>query len=124
MIFTGKLVRVIDGDTYVFVSDVTHMDPERPTWIVQVRCAHFDAPERREAGFEAAKTRLAELLSGSFQITTLGRDNWKRLVAETTLEDHRLLSGVMIEEHHAGPVSLRQQLAREPARVSSLGVGA
>jgi endonuclease YncB( thermonuclease family) len=84
MVLDGKLLRVVDGDTYDVEVDVSHLNPEQPVWRGRIRCAYYNAPERKAVGGPEATAALMELLTQApLRIETKGRDDWKRVVAET-----------------------------------------
>jgi len=85
----GKVISIIDGDTYevMFQGDST----------MRVRMEGIDAPERGMPFYKRAKTYLSELCFGKkvcLKIT--GRDSNDRFLAYTYLEDGKELSEEMI----------------------------
>ena len=87
---SGKVISIIDGDTY----DVLLNGNET----FRVRMEGIDAPERGMPFYRISKNYLAELCSEKYvtlQIT--GKDRYKRLLAFSYLEDGTELSHKMIE---------------------------
>jgi endonuclease YncB( thermonuclease family) len=72
---TGKVVRVIDGDSLVFQSDRN----EKP---LEVRLKDIDAPEGCQAGGEEARDFLQSYVHDkTVQLDTRGRDHYGRTLA-------------------------------------------
>ena len=87
---SGKIIKIIDGDTY----DILLNGNET----ARVRMEGIDAPERGMPFYRVSKNYLAELCFKKYvtlQIT--GKDRYKRLLALSFLEDGTELSHLMIE---------------------------
>jgi endonuclease YncB( thermonuclease family) len=113
MIFSGHLLKPVDGDTYDFVCDVSHMDPERPIWKPRIRCAKINTPEHGQPGWLDAKTALiAHLTDKQLRIETFGRDSFKRLLAETWVEgEEESFSAWMLSQGWAAYHAIHLQLS-------------
>ena len=87
---SGKIIKIIDGDTY----DILLNGKET----VRVRMEGIDAPERGMPFYRVSKNYLAELCSEKYvTLKITGKDSYKRLLAFSYLEDGRELSHKMIE---------------------------
>jgi endonuclease YncB( thermonuclease family) len=85
--FTGRVSRVVDGDTFYLEGLAT-----------RIRLWGVDAPERDEEGFDAATTTLAELVAGkTLSCEHVDTDKYKRIVARCYFPDGGDLSAAMIE---------------------------
>ena len=70
-----KVIKVIDGDT--FVTD-KRKNP--------VRLANVDTPEKRQPGYQEAKKELQNLiLNEEVSIDTIARDKYRRAVAKVKI---------------------------------------
>ncbi len=94
---TFKVVRVIDGDTFVIEYD------GEPT---SVRIHGIDAPERGEPGADAAAAVLRELVAGQTVLLEFPadskRDNFGRLLARVTV-DGQDVGAALLERGVAEP---------------------
>lgn len=83
----SRVARVVDGDSLYLLS-------HRP----QIRLWGVDAPERREAGFQAATDHLTKIALGQdlkcYKIVT---DKYRRTVARCYLADGREINRMMID---------------------------
>jgi micrococcal nuclease len=87
---TGKVIGIIDGDTYDLLT------PEKKT--VRIRTAAIDAPERGMPFYKVSKQYLAKLCFG--KTVTLKEDaidRYGRIVAFTYLPDSREVSAEMLK---------------------------
>ena len=86
--FTGKVVRVLDGDTLEALKDGA---------AVRVRLYGIDAPEKGQAFGKRAKQYAAELVFGkTVKVREKDRDRYGRTVGEVFLEDGRNLSRELV----------------------------
>lgn len=70
----GKVIRIIDGDTFVMVTDNNDC--------IHVRMASIDAPELSQAFGMNCKLALAGYINGQeISLTTNGKDQYKRTIA-------------------------------------------
>ena len=86
---SGKVISIIDGDTYDILLDRNET--------ARVRMEGIDAPERGMPFYKVSKNYLAELCFNKYvtlQIT--GKDSYNRLLAFSFLEDRTELSHLMI----------------------------
>ncbi len=75
MLRKEKVIKIIDGDTF--------MTDKRKN---PIRLANIDTPEKRQPGYEDAKHRLQNLISGQeVSIDTVARDKYGRSVANVKL---------------------------------------
>jgi micrococcal nuclease len=73
-ILTGKVIRVIDGDTLELLVERSP---------VRVRLNHIDAPEQGQAFGQQARQKLAGLCAGVIaQVWVQGRDRYGRTIGE------------------------------------------
>ncbi|MBA3325450.1 MAG: thermonuclease family protein [Rhodobacteraceae bacterium] len=103
--FSGRVTRVVDGDTF---------------WIsskdVRIRVWGLDAPERNDGGGPAATAALSRLISGQ-TLTCRQRDidRYGRIVGQCFLPDGRDITAVMIESGTAHLETAVRKSAREAA---------
>ncbi len=89
-IVSGKVIAIIDGDTY----DILLQDNKT----VRVRMEGIDAPERGMPYYQKSKKYLSDLCYGKhIKIKITGVDDYKRILAYSYLEDGRELSQEMIK---------------------------
>jgi micrococcal nuclease len=87
---SGKVVSVIDGDTYDILIEGHNT--------IRVRMEGIDAPEKGMPYYRAAKAYLGKLcFKKNVRLETTGRDNHERLLAFSYLEDGTELSHQMIK---------------------------
>jgi endonuclease YncB( thermonuclease family) len=77
--FTGKVVKVTDGDTvHVLLDRETH----------KIRLLHIDAPESKQAFGTKAKQALSERVFGKeVKVVWKSRDRYKRILGDIYLGD-------------------------------------
>lgn len=91
---TGKVVSVIDGDTYDLLV--------RGNGTIRVRMQGIDAPEREMPYYRASKNHLSGLCFGkNVTLEVTGRDSGGRILGFTYLEDDRELCQEMIRAGYA-----------------------
>ena len=103
-VYNVVLDRVVDGDTI----DV-HFDLGFGVWLrkQRVRLAGIDTPESRTRNLAEkalglkAKERLKELCVGTFQVKSLGKGKYGRVLGIPYDEEGRDICKVLIEEGHA-----------------------
>ncbi len=91
---SGKVISIIDGDTY----DVLIQDNKT----IRVRMEGIDAPEKGMPFYQKSKKYLSDLCFGKqikFKVT--GVDNHERILAYSFLEDGKELSQEMIKAGYA-----------------------
>ena len=89
-VITGKVVRVVDGDTFD-VLDSNFI-------AIRIRMNGIDAPEKKQAFGEASRKKLASLCAGKLvRIVKYSTDRNKRWIADSYV-DGISLSHRMIEE--------------------------
>lgn len=120
----GKCIRVVDGDTYIFVT--TSKDT------LKIRDAYMNTPESKNSAcseqqpYSTESTEKAKeyLLDKDFKIRILGTDVYGRKIAYAVLNDNILYHKVMIREGYAW--SFRQSGAnyrlQKEAKANSLGL--
>ncbi len=87
---TGKVIHIIDGDTY----DILTEDKQT----IRIRMEGIDAPERGMAFYRVSKNYLGELCMGKIlKIVQTDTDQYNRLVAWSYLPDGRELGHEMIK---------------------------
>lgn len=87
--FYGKVIKVIDGDTYDLLVDTTTM---------RIRMDGIDAPERGMPFYKVAKEYLGDLCVGqNIKIITTKKDRYKRFIANSYLENGSSLSLLMVK---------------------------
>ncbi len=92
--FTGKVVRVIDGDT-VIVAD----DSRKLKW--KVRFAEIDAPEKAQAfGARAAEALSEKILGKAVMVEFEKTDRYGRIIGTVYLDD-RNINQAMIRDGFA-----------------------
>jgi len=88
-IVSGKVIAIIDGDTY----DI--LIPGNKT--IRVRMEGIDAPEKGMPFYQKSKKHLSDLcFHKQVKIKITGVDNYKRFLAYSYLEDGKELSHEMI----------------------------
>ncbi|MES2775330.1 MAG: thermonuclease family protein [Bacteroidota bacterium] len=92
--FSGKVIKIVDGDTYDILFD--NQSTQR------IRMEGIDAPERGMAFYRVAKDYLGELCFGqTVWIKQTNTDRYGRMVAKTYLADGMELGLLMIEAGYA-----------------------
>ena len=87
---SGKVIAIIDGDTY----DVLIHDNKT----IRIRMEGIDAPERGMPFFRKSKDYLAKLcFNKNIHIKITGKDRYNRYLAYTFLNDTTELSSEMIK---------------------------
>lgn len=87
---SGKVIKVIDGDTY----DLLTNDNQT----LRIRMEGIDAPERGMPYYKVSKNYLAELCAGKqVRFLSSGQDQYNRYLGFTYLEDGRELCYEMIK---------------------------
>lgn len=88
-IVSGKVIAIIDGDTY----DALIQGNET----IRVRMEGIDAPEKGMPFYQKSKKHLSDLcFHKQVKIKITGVDNYKRFLAYSYLEDGRELSHVYL----------------------------
>lgn len=91
---SGKVISIIDGDTYdaLLLSNKT----------IRVRMEGIDAPEKGMPFYQKSKKYLSSLcFNKQVKIKITGTDNYDRFLAYTYIEDEKELSKEMIKEGYA-----------------------
>lgn len=90
-IVTGKVISIIDGDTYDILL--------RGNKSVRIRMEGIDAPEKGMPFYQKSKKHLSDLCIGKqVKINITGVDNLNRYLAYSYLEDGKELGREMIKE--------------------------
>ncbi len=80
---TGKVVKIIDGDTFDLLTD----DAAK----IRVRLNGIDCPERKQAYYQVCKDALSQYIFGkNIILVTHGRDRWKRIIADVYVYDESI----------------------------------
>jgi micrococcal nuclease len=108
--FTGKVVRVMDGDTLeVLTQDMTP---------IRVRLSGIDCPEKGQAFGQRAKQAASDLAFGkTVEVRDKGRDRYGRTAGEVILEDGRSLNRELVR---AGLAWWYRQYAKKDADLARL----
>jgi endonuclease YncB( thermonuclease family) len=108
--FTGKVVRVMDGDTLeVLTQDMTP---------IRVRLSGIDCPEKGQAFGQRAKQAASDLAFGkTVEVRDTGRDRYGRTVGEVMLQDGRSLNRELVR---AGLAWWYRQYAKKDADLARL----
>ena len=115
----GVVVRVSDGDTLWVAPDGARRKP------VKVRLAGIDAPERCQAGGEAARGALAaHVLQRRVELQVYARDEFGRLVARIVVDGADVNAWIVARghawspgfNHRPGPYAREEQEARAAKR--------
>lgn len=114
---SGRVVKVVDGDTYDILLDGVQS---------RIRMDAIDAPERGQDFGTAAKNHLGRLCDGQIiRLNIKSRDRYGRIVAQSFLPDGRELGAEMIRagmawhytKYSSDPrLSTLEQQAREARR--------
>lgn len=104
---TGKIIKIVDGDTYdILLNDQTTK---------RVRMEGIDAPEKGMRFYKAAKDYLGKLCFGNVvRVEQTNKDRYGRIVAKTFITDNQELGLLMVEAGlawHFKEYSSDQQLA-------------
>lgn len=92
--FNGKVIKIVDGDTY----DV--LTPELKT--IRIRMNGIDAPEKKQAFGSRSKDHLAALCFGkTIRVVPISYDRNKRLIADSFTDSGLNLSREMIRSGYA-----------------------
>jgi endonuclease YncB( thermonuclease family) len=76
----GKVVRIIDGDTF----DLLTQDSVK----YRIRLNGIDCPERKQDYYQVCKDALSRyIFSKNVVLTTHGTDRWKRIIADVYVND-------------------------------------
>lgn len=86
----GKVVRIIDGDTFKFLKpDSTQ---------IKVRLAHIDCPENKQPFSKKAKTFTSNAIFGkTVTLEVLKKDRYQRYIANVIYDDALNLSHELIK---------------------------
>jgi endonuclease YncB( thermonuclease family) len=88
--FTGKVVRVLDGDT---IGILHNQHPEH------IRLNGIDCPEKGQAYGTRAKQATSELVFGKeVTLHTFGKDKYGRTIADVILPDETNVNYTLVEE--------------------------
>ena len=88
--FSGKVVRIVDGDTFEVLDSVNRVS--------KIRMNGIDAPEKKQAFGTRSRETLASLCFGRrIRVRVYSKDRNGRLIADTYL-DNRSLSLIMVSE--------------------------
>ena len=93
-IFTGKVIKIVDGDTYDILlnNNITK----------RIRMEGIDAPERGMAFYKSAKDYLGALCFGQvLRVEQTSNDRYGRTVAKSFLSNGHELSLQMVEAGYA-----------------------
>lgn len=76
----GKVVRIIDGDTF----DLLTQDSVKH----RIRLNGIDCPERKQDYYQVCKDALSRyIFSKNVELITHGTDKWKRIIADVYVND-------------------------------------
>jgi micrococcal nuclease len=89
-VFYGKVIGIVDGDTYDLLIDGNQT--------IRVRMEGIDAPEKGMPFYKVSKNYLGQLcFSKHVKLKKTGSDNHKRILGYTYLEDGTELGHEMIK---------------------------
>lgn len=72
---TGKVVKIVDGDTFDLLT--------KDTVKIRIRLNGIDCPERKQDYFQVCKDALGEYIFGkNVTLITHGKDRWRRVIAD------------------------------------------
>ena len=92
-LLTGRVVRILDGDTFEL------LDPQRVVW--RIRLMHIDAPEKKQAFGAEAKQFLADFIFNSeVRVEYSSRDRNGRILG-TVYKGSRFVNLEMVEQGYA-----------------------
>jgi len=87
---SGKVIKIIDGDTYDLLTD------DKKT--IRVRMEGIDAPEKGMPYYKASKKHLGSLcMNQRIEVVSTGEDKYGRTLAFSYLSDGAELGHLMIE---------------------------
>jgi micrococcal nuclease len=115
---TGKVVKVVDGDTFDLMSDKK----------IRIRMFGIDSPERGQAYNVKAKEFTAALIAGKeISVTIHNKDRYGRFVCDVYLDDGTYVNAELVKAGYAWlftRYSNDEELARlqEDARKSKRGL--
>lgn len=93
-IFTGKVIKILDGDTYDILLDNNTTK--------RIRMEGIDAPERGMAFYKSAKDYLGALCFGQvLRVEQTSIDRYGRTVAKSFLSNRNELGLLMVEAGYA-----------------------
>ena len=87
--FSGKVIKVYDGDTITVLNDQNES--------IKIRLNGIDAPEKAQAYGKKSQQFAKDLVHG--QIVTIkdhGEDRYHRIIGDVVMEDGRILNEEMI----------------------------
>ena len=89
---TGKVVKVVDGDTFDLMSDKK----------IRVRMFGIDSPERGQAYNVKAKEFTAALIAGKeINVTIRNKDRYGRFVSDVYLDDGTYVNAELVKAGYA-----------------------
>ena len=72
---TGKVIHIVDGDTFDLLTEDTIK--------IRIRLNGIDCPERKQDFFQVCKEALGTYILGkNVLLVTHGKDRWKRVIAD------------------------------------------
>ncbi|GJL55807.1 MAG: endonuclease [Nitrospirales bacterium] len=87
--FTGKVIKVYDGDT------ITVLNEQNET--IKIRLNGIDAPEKAQAFGKKSQKLAASLVMGkTVTIIDHGEDRYHRIIGDVVLEDGRVLNQELV----------------------------
>ena len=90
---TGKVVTIIDGDTFDLLTEDTVK--------FRIRLNGIDCPERKQEYYKVCKDALSQyIFSKNVVLTTHGTDRWKRIIADVYV-NNTLINYQMVRNGYA-----------------------
>lgn len=91
--YTGKVVRVVDGDTIVMLHNSNN---------IKIRLAEIDAPEKGQDFGEQSRLYLASLIAGKdVKVVSTGKDRYKRILGVVYTADGKNINEEMVRAGYA-----------------------
>jgi micrococcal nuclease len=91
--FRGKVVKIIDGDTFDLLVDKT---------VIRIRLNAIDCPERGQDFYRKSKDILAKYCFGQLvRVISHGTDRNRRIIGDVYLESGEYVNAAMIKDGYA-----------------------
>lgn len=120
---SGKCIRVVDGDTYLFVTSKNDT--------LRIRDAFINTPEPKNSACAVAQPYSAEssqiareaLLNNTFRIKVFSVDSYNRTLAYAILPNGQFYHTMMLENGHAWSYRQKGKHFQMQLKAKSKGIG-
>ena len=113
------MVKILDGDTFVLLTDDTVK--------IRVRLNGIDCPERKQDYYEVCKHALNQYIFGkNVTLITHGKDRWKRIIADVYAQNesinHKMIKNGFAWHYKKYSKDKNLAKAEEEARKKKIGL--